>query len=510
VAKTRIAVGQLLQETNSLNPELTRLTDFETYGLAQGDAVMARYGDVGELSGFAAMAEMVEEVEWVGLARAVAWSGGPLTEETGADLVRMMVDSLRQTQVDGVLLSLHGAQACVAEPDVSGHVLSEVRNAVGPEVPVVATLDLHANITRRMARCADVLVGYHTFPHVDHVSCGARAARVLAKLVGTRTRARVTAWKIPMVVNNEGRATDTGTQQTLWREIVAAEARADVLSVGLYMVQPWIDAPELGWTLYQAYLREAPPLDPVRVGRACWETRNHRDTDYVDPEDLVEAAQEFSGGPVAVSEGHDATNSGAPGDSTRVLAALVRRPVGEGGALCFCVDPEAVSACVSTGQGGEVRLAVGGRRDPYSEPVALDAAVMGTGDLRYRLSGHGGHNLPVDMGRYACVRAGDVTVVLTEKTGPGSSPLLYRAAGLEPAEYKIVMAKSPEGFRRDYEPFSAGILYCAAPGCATPFLHTVPFRQVSRPVFPLEDLDDPANATWAGEMVRGAESDRQP
>ena len=84
----------------------------------------------------------------------------------------------RTATVDGVLLSLHGAQSAVDEPDVSGRMLEAVRAAVGSDVPIAATLDLHANVTPLMARCADVLVGYHTFPHVDHVSCGRRAAGV--------------------------------------------------------------------------------------------------------------------------------------------------------------------------------------------------------------------------------------------------------------------------------------------------------------------------------------------
>ena len=119
------------------------------------------------------------------------------------------------------------------------------------------------------------------------------------------------------------------------------------------------------------------------------------------------------------------------------------------------------------------------------------------------LSGHGGHNMPVDMGNASVVQANDVTLVLTEKTGPGSSPRLYETLGLDPKLFKIVIAKSPEGFRQDYEPFAAGILYCGAPGCAAPNLETVTFKQVDRPLFPLDPIKDPSEVTWAGEMMKG-------
>src|SRR5690606_4712474 len=111
----------------------------------------------------------------------------------------------------------------------------------------------HANITRTMVEAADVLVGYHTFPHIDHASCGRRAARALADLIRHGRGHRVSAVKIPMVVNAKGFATTGGLMGDLYRRLVAVEQEPGVLSAGLYMAQPWLDVPELGWTLYQAY-----------------------------------------------------------------------------------------------------------------------------------------------------------------------------------------------------------------------------------------------------------------
>jgi microcystin degradation protein MlrC len=144
---------------------------------------------------------------------------------------------------------------------------------------------------------------------------------------------------------------------------------------------------------------------------------------------------------------------------------------------------------------------VGGKADPYSRTLSLRARVRYLGQVAYTLSGHGGHNLPVDMGRAAVITTGDVTVVLVEETGPGSSPKLYETVGLAPRDFKIVIAKSPEGFRQDYEPFAAGILYCGAPGCATPYLLEAGFRSVSRPLYPLDEIDEMSQAPWAGELM---------
>ena len=497
----RIAVGQLLQETNTLNPLQTTRRDFEIYGLGQGDAVMARYGDTEELSGFASLPQFLgEEVEWLGLLRARAWSGGVLVPGLLAEIVEAFIPPLRGHEVDGVLLSLHGAQAAAEDPDVTGFLLQTLRRALGPQVPLVATLDLHANLTRRMVQSADVLVGYHTFPHIDQVRCGQRGARALAHILRTGTRPQVSAWKMPLLTNTDGRTTDRGVLAGLWRELVAAETRAEVLSTAIYMAQPWLDVPELGWTLYQAYLGERPPLDPETVAQTCWQTRAHHQTPFLRPAELVPAALAIPGRPVAVSESHDATNSGAPGDSTLLLEALTKTTIPEGGVLTFCVDPESVKRCFEAGEGASLDLQVGGRIDPYSDPLPLRVQVHTLGRVAYTLSGHGGHNLPVDMGRAAVITAGDTTVVLVEETGPGSSPKLYEAVGLAPRDFKIVIAKSPEGFRQDYEPFAAGILYCGAPGCATPYLLEAGFKSASRPLYPLDQIGEMSQALWAGEL----------
>ena len=497
-----IAVGQILQESNGLNPVLTTFADFEAFGWATGAEVMDRYGDVGELTGFAGLPDLMEEqMAWVGLIRAVAWSGGPIEKQLLEGLVEGIARPLRETSVDGVLLSLHGALCAEGEPDVEGRVLQEVREAVGPGVPVVATLDLHANVTPRMVRSADVLVGYHTFPHVDHVSCGERAARALARLMQGNQRPRISAWKIPMLTNAHGYETDRGVLADLWGRVVEAEARDDVLATGLFAAQPWIDVPGLGWTFYQAHLSDIPPIDPASVAHECWEARDHAPRRFFRPGQIIRAARAIQGRPVAVSETYDATNSGAPGDSTQLLAELVRQRIADGGALTFCVDPESVAYCALAGEGASIALRVGGKRDTrYCAPLPLEGQVVRLGQIAYRLRGHGGHNLPIHMGRTAVVRSRDTTIVLTEKTGPGSSPALYEAIGLDPKAFKIVVAKSPEGFRRDYEPFSAGILYCAAPGCATPHLTEVGYERVSRPIHPLDAMEDIEEAEWAGSM----------
>lgn len=496
----RIAIGQLQQETNTFNPRPTPRRDFEDYGWAEGDEVVTCYGDTDELAGFTSLPELFgESIEWVGLTRVKELAGGPIADAVVDEVVAGLRATLQSQAVDGVLYSLHGALASPTRPDVDGYLLSVLRKIVGPAVPIIATLDLHANITRAMLAAADLLVGYHTFPHVDHESCGRRAAKAMAGFLRHGKGHRVSAVKLPMVVNAKGFATNGPLMAGIYQQLAAAEANG-ALATGVFMAQPWLDVPELGWTLYQAWCGDQPPLDFTALSEQCWEARLHNARSLPGPDEIAAEALRLPGHPVVVSEGHDATNSGAPGDSTRLIAALLRRDWPEAGALSYCIDAAAVRRCHETGAGAEIKLRFGGEADPFSEPLECVVKVESLGEIVFVHNGHAGHNLRVNMGRSAVVRCGSVTILLAERKGLGSTPRLYETAGLDPRRYKLVSAKSPEGFRHDYAAIGAHFLYCGAPGCAWEQIGQLPFEHANRPLFPLDDPASTLAASWAWQQ----------
>src|SRR5687767_2490988 len=146
----RIAIGQLWQETNTFNPLPTTLADFEAFGIHEGDGLIREMADTNELGGFIQELRAWPELpQIVPLVRLAAWPAGPLTAGTLNELLRRVREALRDAlPVDAVLLALHGALVADNEPDVEGLLLQKVRDLVGPGVPVVATLDLHCDLTR--------------------------------------------------------------------------------------------------------------------------------------------------------------------------------------------------------------------------------------------------------------------------------------------------------------------------------------------------------------------------
>lgn len=498
----RIAVGQMWQETNTFNRNPTTIADFENWGVATGPDVLQQFGETGELGGFVAgTRQWSSPPELVGLARFLCWPYGRVNREAWEIIQETFLKSLDQAgKIDGVLISLHGAMAADGEDDLSGALLELIRAEIGPETPLAASLDLHANITRRMMAQADLLVGYHTQPHLDQFETGARAARGLGMMVEHQQRPLKYWRKLPMITAAESHNTFIGPPAPLYRRLVELEREPGVLSAGLYMAMPWLDCQELGWTVTLHAATDEARWESVvgELADSCWELRGAlSEVDRYSASDVVAKSLAHGGHPIVISDGADATNSGAPGDSTVLLGELIKQQPVPHGAMTFLVDPDAVAHAQQAGVGGNFDAFVGGTLAPeYSAPLRFRGVVERLLPMQFELNGALGRKMPIQMGRSAVVRSGDVTVVFTEKSGPGSSPLLYETAGLKPRECGIVVAKSPAAFWAEYKPFAAAVFFADCPGCATPNWSHLTFRNVYQPLWPLQEIAAPEDVEW--------------
>jgi microcystin degradation protein MlrC len=489
----RIAIGQLWQETNTFNPLPTTQADFEHFGVLRGRDLIERLADTNELGGFIQeLRSWPERPEIVALVRLAAWPGGPATRATHAWLQRELLGALDQAlPVDGVLLSLHGALVADGAADVEGDLLAAVRQRIGPALPLVATLDLHANVTQQMVALADALVLYHTYPHLDIFETGQRGARLLRRLLVDGARASVAFQKLPLVVPAERANTQDPSNVcfSFRRRLDELEADPRILSAGLATVQPWLDVPELGGAVVVV------AEDGARARSACarlaadvWQRRREYLPELVPAAAAVRQAHEAAGGLVVLGDGADATTAGAPGDSTHVLSELLKydwpRP-----ALAALVAPDVVAEARRCGVGATWTGSLGGSRDQrFSRPLSLTMTITGLFDARFVISGHLARNLTVDMGAAAVLRRGNIHVVVTSRTGPHFAPALFRTAGLDPFAASVVVAKSPGGFRADYEAHAAKILQLQAPGCAPADFWRYEYAHIPRPLWPWDDI----------------------
>jgi microcystin degradation protein MlrC len=492
----RIAIGQIWQETNTFNPLPTTRPDFEPFGSLRGPELVAAMENTNELGGFIqSLRRWKPAPEIVGLVRLGAWPSGLATAETFDWLKREVLQSIEQAcPIDALLLALHGSMCAEGHPDVEGELLTAIRGLVGDKLPIVATLDLHANVTRAMVDATNALVLFHTAPHVDVFETGVRGARVLQRILCYGARPVAAFAKLPCVLPAERANTEaaSGVSVDLKRRLIALESEPKVLSAGIATVQPWLDIPDLGSAVIVTT-----DNDPALAQQACeqlahelWERRREYLPEMHSIADAVALAQkQHSEGLVVLSDAADATTSGAPGDSVWILEELLRyewsREV-----LVTLVSPEIVAQVEALGVSASWSGQIGGVRDHrFGKRIPFTGTIENVFDGKFVLNGHLGKNLAIDMGRCVVLRARAIRLIVTERSGPHFAPELFQAAGYDPFQAAVVVAKSPCGFRAVYASRAEAIYSVSAPGCAPTEFWKQPYQHIPRPLWPWDEID---------------------
>jgi microcystin degradation protein MlrC len=498
----RIAVGSIMQETNTFSPVPGTLDSFRRVFYACGDAVAEQLGDSStEVTGFydvllAAGHGVVPTVA------AMAVSGGRLTRPTYELLRDQLISRLAgEDRLDGLLLALHGAMCVEGDDDGDGSLLADVRAVVGSDLPVFVTHDLHANLTKRRASLCDGIVGYHTAPHVDHRETGRRAARLLLRTLEEKIRPRNYLRKLPFIAPSVRMNTAISPLGPIIKRAQELEANPLTPAISAFWMQPWLDVEEAGAAVnvvcYGSPQDASGPLE--ELGDAMWETRHELSLSLWTARDAIREALREEGRPCVFADTGDAPSGGAAGDSNHLLAALAEAR-GSETALITLTDAEAAKQMHAAGTGAELCLRLGGSVDRERfEPLPFTGRVGRLTDGKFRYSGEIAKGQEVCMGLAGVFEVGAIKVVVHERPVFTHDPALYRSYGLEPAEAKIVVVKTPTQFRACYEPFAHRIFEIDTPGVCNTNLTSFNFERIPRPMFPF----DPDEVVSSSQFLRG-------
>ena len=501
----RVAIASLLQETNTFSSQRTRLEHFH---LARGPELIPFAGqERTEVQGFL---DALHEggIEPHPLIGGWAVSSGRIERADFDQLAGDLLGRLEDTApVDGVLLALHGAWAAVDLDSADGLILKRVREVVGPDVPVIATLDLHASLARSMWQSADALIGYRTCPHVDTYETGLRAGRLLVSSLKQQHRPVMTVRKLPMVTQAEQMLSDRGVLRQLLDEAQTLEDGPGVLSVSLFLCQPWLDVEELGWAVVVITDDDRGLAESIadRLSREVWSCRHHFVEQLPDVDTALDRAMAIEGGPVTLGDGADATMGGSPGDSVHLLAGILRKKLDSLPTAAVVVDPEAVDQAIEAGLGQTVTLTVGGKLNPeFSHPITVTGKVQHISDGEFRMKGSVYTGRKVHMGRAVVLTIHGIRLLIAERSMPTTDPELYRSQGIEPREMKLVLVKSPVGVKLEYESISKAVISVDTPGCCSSDLTRLPFSRIPRPLFPFDDIEwSPSRTSSSSEAGLG-------
>lgn len=490
----RIAVGSLLQETNTFAPVSSTLESFAAYYLLHGEEVLTGYGDARvEVPGFLHVLRAAGATP-VPLLAAWAGSGGPLTRAAFDALLGELLDRLRAAlPVDGVLLALHGALATEDEPDADGAILAAVRAVMGPRIPIAASLDLHGHVTRRMVEHANVLVGYHEYPHTDMYETGVRAATLLLETLGGRRHPVLALAKRPMIVSAVAARTTDGPLKDVAAAARAMEAAGRILDAAIFPVQPWLDVPELGFAALVVADGDGAAAQAAadELADLAWARRSRFEPDLVTLDAAIHTGLDAQDGLTVVADAGDAPTGGAAADSAAVLRALLACGADRAARLTYLTlcDAGAAQAATAAGVGHDVTLRVGHAVSVNDgEPIEVTGRVRTLSDGSYRLTGAGATGLEMHMGLTAVLAIGSIRLAIRSLPAMEWDAAMYDAVGLDPREAALVFVKSPSHFRVSFGPLAARVLVADTPGPTRANLRAVPFTRVTRPLYPLDEL----------------------
>jgi len=486
----RVALVQFIYESNTFSEEKGTLELFEKGGLwVEGEAAVRRWaaGTRSQMQGSLRVLEAAG-VETVPCFSALCGSpSGRLTGECHTAIEKAMIRCLSEAEpYDGLILHLHGAACAEGEDDIEGSLLEKIRHGAGPEKRIILSLDLHANITRRMMRNVDGMTAYRTMPHRDFMETGERAARLFLH-PGELTCKTV---KIGALIPPTDTSDLEGPFSVILQRARELESREGVLDIGVFPVQPWLDVEELGSAIVAT-------VDPSHEGRPSllramaeeWYGQRHSWRTHLQEWDEILNClpRKREDGPWILVDTADATSGGASGRSPEALRQLLpHRDALPGEVFLWVVCPETVEAArcgASTFKTGR-------------PPVAWRGEVLRTGEGRFCARGSAYTGESFSMGSMAVIAVGKLRVVACEFPALVSDPAFYECVGLEPEKALAVLAKSMAGWMAGYQCLPDRGLLFGKEGVTSLNFANLPFTRCVQGVFPLHPEPEHPIELW--------------
>lgn len=492
----RIACGGVQHETNTFATVDTTLADFIRDSgcgpdFAGGETLRRLYRDTGTIhGGFIAGAEQAG-FELIPLICAHAQPSGVVHDAAFDFLLGQFLKRLEHVlPVDGVLLDLHGAMVTESHADAESAYIAAVRDLVGPDVPIVVTLDLHGNIGRRSAELADVLIGFKTYPHVDMYDRGHEAAMLIARIVRGEVRPTQAYRQLPLMTMPPMQCTLREPMQSMMRRLAELEASAGVLTTSVMQGFPFADIGDAGVSVFVTTDNDQALAEKLadQIAGWMWELRDELQPKLMPVDEVIRFARENTEGLVIYADGSDNPGGGAPCDGTVVLRALLDAKF-EGAVVGVLYDPETASQAHAAGVGKTIPARIGGKTDDkHGSPIVADAYVRALCDGHFIYHGAMRRGLVGEFGPMALLVIGGVEIVVASRRQQLLDSEMLRVVGVTPQHRKLLVAKSAVHFRAELGPLASHIFDADTPGIHRPDFGAFQYKNVRRPIYPLDPV----------------------
>ncbi|MBT4482084.1 MAG: M81 family metallopeptidase [Candidatus Latescibacteria bacterium] len=471
--KKRIMVGRFSDETNTFIPHKRTLAEAKR-GARYGNDVIRRSG--GCMGGFADICEMFD-VELIG-SIGVGGNHRLMEEEVFDYVTGYMVDTLDKNQVDAVYLAVHGGGCTEGHDDLEGETLEIIRKKVGPDIPIMFTMDLHCQVTPLMTQVADAVRIYRTYPHVDGFECGLEVGSIMMATLQNKIKPVMAVKKLPLMI---GPPINVVTADEPIRRVYARAREMQRTIPGVLSVNPAhgfmqqdIPTQGVGVLVTTDGDKELAQKLADEIGDMMFSQRKDYWIHLPDAEEGVKLALK-SDKPVAIADGGDNMGAGGSGDGTHLFRELLRQNVKS--AVIQIHDAEAAKIAAAKGEGATVTVDVGGKSDPLNgSPVTV------TGKISRILYRENNTSPAVRM------EVGGVTLLInSRRIGPNNQRNL-REIGINTEKYQMTVCKGGFAFRPAYPSTIFNYIVCETPGYSSTKLDSFTWKRIPRPMYPLDDI----------------------
>lgn len=492
----RLLLAMFKHETNTFSPLVTDLRRFAEWGLHWGDEARAAYEDT--RMPLAAYIKLARErgAEFVVPVAAEAMPGGKVTRDAYERVAGAILEALDDT-IDGALLDLHGAMVAENADDGEGELLARMR-AKRPGLPIAVTCDLHANLSDAMVRNSTALIGYKTYPHVDMYEVAERVGRVVLEAMEGRRRP-VQAWApTPLLSQTLRQGTADEPMKAIVARAAALENEPGVLCASVFGGFALADIPIAGSSTIVVA-----DGDPDLAKRAAqdladrvWASR--KDFIYVHRPlaSAIAEAKEVNAAPIVLLDHADNVGSGGTSDVMKVIGEALKAGL-DGVAVAAVCDPAAVQAMIRAGASAGLTLDLGGRTDMpgvalRGKPLRLTGIVQNLADGKWRVEGPMYTGVMVDTGPTAVFKTGGMEIVVTSRHHEPWDTGIFTANGIDPAQRRYLLLKSRIHYRAGFAPLARATFTLDGDGCTTSDNSKLAYRNLTRPIYPLDGEPIPA------------------
>ena len=492
----KIVSGGLQHETNTFANQQTTLEDFirDSHlgdGLPGGEAIFQRFTGTETIHGGYIAGAKEAGFELMPVLNVRAYPSGMVQRESFDHLTNLLVRRIQQAlPADGILLDLHGAMVTQEHGDAEAEIVRAVREIAGPDIPIVVTLDLHANISAALAARSTVIIGFDTYPHVDMGDRGREAALLIARIVRGEVTPVQSYRQLPLLTMPPMQCTLRQPMQSLIAELHELESAPGMLTATIAMGFPFADIRDMGVTVL-ATADNDPELAESAVDRLAtrlWKLRSELQPKLTTIDEAMRIADETDG-LVIFADGSDNPGGGAPCDGTVALKAMIDAGFEDGVVGLIC-DPETVRQAKVAGEGQSFDAVIGGKTDDrHGPPVHARAEVVALSDGEFEHSGAMARGLKETLGDTALLRVGAVEMVVCSIRRQLIDRAMLATVNVDPSNRSLLVLKSAVHFRADIGPLAKVILDGDTPGIHRPDFHCFDYANLRRPVYPLDPAE---------------------